>query len=154
MGSTVGLLASLIVDIVSKHERSRVMSRVASKNTRPEKIIRSGLHRLGFRFRLHRRDLPGSPDLVFPSKRAVLFVHGCFWHAHSNCSSAKMPSSNRAYWEEKLSRNVGRDMASADALMRLGWRVRVVWTCEISSRDKLANVLGDLKRWLQGPYGA
>lgn len=107
------------------------MSRIRSEDTKPEWVLRSGLHRLGFRFRLRDKSLPGRPDLVFAKYGAVVFVHGCFWHRHRNCRSASVPKSNAAFWQEKFDRNVARDRRNRRQLGKLGWRVRVVWECEL-----------------------
>lgn len=108
-----------------------------SKDTRPEMLVRRLAHRLGYRFRLHRRDLPGSPDLVFPARRAVIFVHGCFWHQHDCLRGARRPSSNAAYWHPKLARNVERDRDARQQLENKGWRVLVLWECEMRHADEL-----------------
>ena len=111
------------------------MSHVKSKDTTPEKIVRSWLHRHGYRFRLHRKDLPGSPDVVLPKHRAVVFVHGCFWHRHPGCGKATIPEDNREFWQAKFEKNVARDRRVRDELEALGWRVFVVWGCEIRKKD-------------------
>ena len=122
------------------------MARVGQKDTAPEMAVRRAAHALGYRFRLHRRDLPGSPDLVFPRHRALVFVHGCFWHRHEGCRRATTPAANRAYWQVKFERNVMRDLAVFEQLGRTGWRVLVVWECETRDgeglRGKLAVFLG------------
>jgi DNA mismatch endonuclease (patch repair protein) len=110
--------------------RSWTMSRVKSKNTVPEIVVRRAAHELGLRFRLHRGDLPGKPDLVFPRWRVAIFVNGCFWHSHEGCNRARLPRSNSAYWKGKLLRNVERDHESFQSLRRAGWRVIVIWECE------------------------
>lgn len=106
------------------------MSRVTGKNTKPEMFVRSALHRAGHRFRLHRKDLPGKPDLVLPKHSIAVFVHGCFWHGH-DCKRGKQPSSNKAFWQKKLDRNLERDDANVEALRKLGWKVRIIWECDI-----------------------
>jgi DNA mismatch endonuclease, patch repair protein len=111
--------------------RSRVMAAIHSRNTRPEKFVRIMAHRMGYRFRLHRRDLPGSPDIVFPRLKAVILVHGCFWHRHSCASGRKQPCSNAAYWTRKFLRNEKRDARNRRQLRRLGWRILVVWECQL-----------------------
>ena len=126
-----------MVDHVTPERRSWLMSRVRGENTKPEMVVRSMAHRLGFRFRLHRRELPGRPDLVFPGRKKVIFVHGCFWHRHPGCSKATMPKSNVAMWKEKFARNVARDAEQAAALKRAGWRVLVVWQCETADEPTL-----------------
>ena len=128
-----------MVDVVSEEKRSYIMSRVGSKNTKPELLVRSFLHRLGFRYRIHGAKLPGKPDLVFPKHHAVVFVHGCFWHRHEDCRRAPMPSTRVSFWQRKFDRNVVRDSSNQEDLKNLGWRVIVVWECEIGnleSRDK------------------
>ena len=113
--------------------RSRTMRAIRKKNTKPELRVRRRLHALGFRFRLHRRDLPGNPDIVLPRHRAIIQVHGCFWHQHPGCKHATMPRTRQDYWLPKLARNVARDSATAAALKALGWRLLVLWECEIGN---------------------
>ena len=114
------------------------MAAIRSKDMKPELIVRSMVQRLGYRFRLHRRDLPGSPDLVFPGRKKVIFVHGCFWHQHRNCVDGRMPGSNQTYWLPKLARNVERDKLNITALRRAGWECLVVWECSVRSAAVLA----------------
>lgn len=121
-----------MADIVSKAVRSRMMSNIRGKHTKPELAVRSHLHRAGFRFALHRSDLPGRPDIVLPKYRAVVFVHGCFWHRHAGCRFAYTPKTNTEFWMEKISGNVARDLKTEAALMELGWRVLTIWECEIT----------------------
>ena len=121
------------------------MARVKSGNTGPEVVVRRLVHRLGYRFRLHRRDLPGTPDLVLPRHRAVVFVHGCFWHQHHCRRGRRQPSSNQAYWGPKLARNVERDASARSALARMGWRVLTIWECEVGAPD----LGGRIDRFLQ-----
>ena len=111
------------------------MSRIRGKDTKPELILRKGLHGLGFRFRLHRRDLPGKPDMVFPRYRAVIFVHGCFWHGHS-CHLFKWPKTREEFWKNKIERNRFLDRANIDILLRNGWRVAVVWECSMRGKHR------------------
>src|ERR1700682_6182336 len=118
------------MDRLSAERRSRLMSMVRSKNTTPELLVRRLVHQLGFRFRLHRKDLAGHPDLVFPRRRSIIFVHGCFWHRHAGCRKATMPKTRTTFWAEKFARNVARDIASSKALERDGWSVLTVWECE------------------------
>ena len=113
------------------------MRRVKGKDTGPELTVRRLLHGLGFRYRLHRRDLPGAPDLVFPSRRAALFVHGCFWHGHDCARGARAPKQNAEYWAAKIRRNRTRDAETERALAALGWRAIVVWECELRDRAAL-----------------
>lgn len=124
------------------------MRRIGSKNTKPELAVRSLLHRMGLRFRLHVASLPGCPDIVLPRWRTVLFVHGCFWHQHPRCAEGRIPQSRREYWQPKLQRNCERDRAALRALRKLGWRVLVVWECEIKNSDRLRR---RLQRLLQVP---
>lgn len=128
-------------DNLSSADRSARMALVRGKDTRPEMSVRRLAHRLGYRFRLHRRDLPGSPDLVFPGRRAIIFVHGCFWHQHDCRRGARRPSSNEGYWHPKLARNVERDAAAQEGLRSLGWRVMIIWECEARDLDQLADRL-------------
>ena len=125
-------------DTVDRRQRSKIMSRIRSRDTKPEMIVRRTAHRLGFRFRLHRRDLPGSPDLVFPRHRAVIMVHGCFWHRHPGCRFATTPQTRKSYWENKFRGNVVRDRRSHEALIELGWRVLVIWECETRDEGAVA----------------
>lgn len=125
------------MDVFSKEKRSSIMACVPSKNTAPEKIVRSLLHRMGFRFRIHRRDLPGSPDIVLPRYRIAIFVHGCFWHQHQGCSASTRPISNSAYWIRKLDGNVQRDLKNMKLLQDLEWLPIVVWECELRDLGKL-----------------
>jgi len=121
----------LLADVHDKAARSRNMAAIKSKNTRPELIVRRGLHKRGLRFRLYRRDLPGCPDLVFPAKRVIIFVHGCFWHAHAGCRYYKVPQTDAKRWREKLEGNSARDTRNQAALRAAGWRVIVLWECEL-----------------------
>jgi DNA mismatch endonuclease (patch repair protein) len=126
-----------MADTFSKEKRSWIMSRIRGRDTKPEKAIRSQLHRLGYRFRLHRNDLPGRPDIVLPKYRTVLFVHGCFWHQHNECKRATVPKSNEQYWIPKLKRNVSRFQQAKVALKDAGWKVVVIWECETKDLFKL-----------------
>lgn len=123
------------MDRISEEKRSWNMSRIRSKNTRPEQIIRSLLHKKGFRFRLHRKDLPGHPDIVLPKYKTVIFVNGCFWHRHKNCKYAYKPKSNRLFWEKKFSQNIERDKKNIKLLKDRGWIVITIWECEVSSTE-------------------
>src|SRR5690242_15759999 len=109
------------------------MSRIRGSNTKPEIKVRSALHQSGYRFRIHRRDLPGRPDIVLPGYRTVVFVHGCFWHRHKRCKFAYSPKTRPEFWQNKFSSNVARDQRNASQLRRLGWRVATVWECEVDS---------------------
>ena len=117
------------------------MSRIGGKNTKPELIVRSLLHGMGYRFRLHRKDLPGKPDITLPKYKKVIFVHGCFWHSHPGCKRAGRPTSNKEFWQEKLNKNVERDNSAIAALKAAGWDVLVVWTCEVNDGEQLKNKL-------------
>jgi DNA mismatch endonuclease (patch repair protein) len=135
------------VDNLSESRRSENMRRIQSKNTAPEIALRSLVYSLGYRFRLHGKDLPGKPDLVFPGRKKVIFLHGCFWHQHEECREGRMPGIRREYWAPKLARNVERDSASQMALESLGWSVYTVWECELerdlkSVSHKLCSFLG------------
>lgn len=130
------------MDKLSPAERSENMRRIRSRNMKPELIVRSLAHRLGYRFRLHRKDLPGKPDLVFGSRRKVIFVHGCFWHQHGRCIDSKLPKSNTEYWHPKLMRNVERDAASIRALRAAKWQSLVIWECETKDESRLARKIG------------
>lgn len=118
------------MDSVTKTKRSEIMSKVRHKDTRPEMVVRRLVHGLGFRYRLHRSDLPGKPDLVFSKKRKIIFVHGCFWHRHEGCKLARMPKSRIDFWQRKLTRNKERDEENILKLQAAGWDVLVVWECE------------------------
>ena len=115
------------------------MSRIRSRDTAPELVVRRIAHGLGYRFRLHRRDLPGSPDIVFPRYRAVILVHGCFWHRHPGCKYASTPKTRTQFWETKFEKNVIRDGRAEAALRKMGWRVLVVWECETKDGEALAS---------------
>lgn len=128
-------------------ERSDIMRRVRAKDTTPEMTVRSLLHRLGYRFRLHRADLPGKPDIVFPSRRSAIFVHGCFWHGHDCARGARMPKTNADYWLNKIARNKARDAKHQAALNLLGWKSRIVWECELKDAAKVEEIL---TRFLKG----
>lgn len=129
--------------------RSEMMSRIGSRNTKPEMVVRQGLHALGFRYRLHVRNLPGSPDIVLPKYRSVILVHGCFWHAHEGCRYFRMPKSNTEFWKDKIARNVERDIRQTDELVKAGWRVLIVWECatrDLSTKKLIETVAAWLHR--------
>lgn len=130
-----------LMDIVSPDKRSQMMAGIKGKNTRPEMLVRRLVHGMGFRYRLHRKDLPGSPDLVFPRLRKVIFVHGCFWHRHPGCKFAYTPKSNKQFWLQKLESNTRRDARALKALDALGWDILVVWECEVSDLPSLSQKL-------------
>lgn len=128
------------MDIWKKEKRSQVMSKIRSKNTKPELILRSALHKLGYRFRIHRNDLPGKPDIVLPKYHTVIFVHGCFWHYHKDCREGRIPDTNSKFWKEKLQKNKARDEKHVRKLRRLGWKVMRVWECQIEKKpEKVMN---------------
>lgn len=133
-----GVRPALRMDTLTIAERSERMSRIRSKNTKPELIVRSIAHRLGYRFRLHQKDLAGSPDLVFPAIRKAIFVHGCFWHAHEACKVANRPKSRTPYWDDKFKRNKDRDKRNENSLREAGWDVKTIWECETKSPDIVA----------------
>lgn len=126
-------------------KRSVLMSKIRSANTRPELAVRKGLHARGFRFRLHRKDLPGKPDIILPRYRVAIFVHGCFWHQHAGCRLASWPKTREDYWGPKLARNVERDAQTALRLAELGWRTLVVWECDTRLAGRLVNRLDQLE---------
>jgi DNA mismatch endonuclease (patch repair protein) len=121
------------------------MRAVKSKGTKPEIKVRRLLHHAGYRYRLHRKDLPGNPDIIFPGRRAAIFVHGCFWHQHPGCPHASRPSSNNAYWTKKLDRNVERDKRNILSLEEGGWRVLLLWECELKNPNLLQAIEGFLR---------
>lgn len=122
-------------------QRRRIMRAVRSRNTTPEMIVRRLLHRMGYRYRLHDAALPGTPDIVFSSRRSVIFVHGCFWHGHHCSRGDRLPRTNVAYWQKKIARNVDRYATQVNILQNDGWRVLTVWECELKDRDVLADRL-------------
>jgi DNA mismatch endonuclease (patch repair protein) len=126
-----------MTDVFDPAKRSAVMRRVKGRNTTPELTVRRALTRLGARYRLHRKDLPGSPDVVMPGRRLALFVHGCFWHGHDCARGARTPKQNRDYWLGKVGRNRARDAASREALEAMGWRVETLWECELKDAAAL-----------------
>jgi len=129
------------VDKLTKEKRSWNMSRIRGKDTKPEKIVRSALHKNGYRFRLNRKDLPGKPDIVLPKYKSVILVHGCFWHRHPRCKFAYNPKSRETFWQKKFSENVERDRFVKKELRKEGWKVIVVWECELKNdkKDKTVN---------------
>jgi DNA mismatch endonuclease (patch repair protein) len=129
------------VDTLTPAERSERMRRVRSKDTKPELLVRRLVHRMGYRYRLHLGDLPGHPDLVFPKRGKIIFVHGCFWHRHGRCKYTRWPKSKLAFWKPKLTANHRRDKANERALRSKGWRVMVVWECELDDKTALVKNL-------------
>ena len=137
-----------MADNRTEASRRALMARIGSKNTAPELVVRQLLHAMGYRFRLHRKDLPGTPDIVLPGRRKAIFVHGCFWHAHG-CRIGRPPKSKPEFWEPKLARNRARDEEKRQALLQSGWGVLTLWQCEIKERTALAERL----RGFLGPTG-
>lgn len=135
------------MDIWSKEKRSLVMSKIRSKDTKPEIILRSELHKLGYRFRIHKKDLPGKPDIVLPKYKTVIFVHGCFWHYHKNCQEGRIPNTNSKFWKEKLFKNIERDKNHQSSCKNLGWKVLIIWECEIEK--KLDGVIQKIKKTIK-----
>ena len=136
-------MSSEVIHEVSE-QRSRNMSAIKSKNTKPEIIVRKLLHSKGYRFRLHKKDLPGSPDIVLPKYKTAIFVHGCFWHRHQNCKYASTPKTRQEFWEAKFRENINRDKKHQENLSSMGWKIIIVWECEI--KDKYF----DLHKLLKG----
>ncbi len=126
-----------MADIISKEKRSWNMSRIKCKDTKPELIVRTLLHMMGYRFRLYRKDLPGKPDIVLPKYRTVIFVHGCFWHRHKGCKFAYIPKSRVEFWQKKFKENVQRDKKKQANLKKAGWKVITIWECETSKLSEL-----------------
>lgn len=133
-----------MTDIFTPEKRSAVMRRVKGKDTTPEMKVRRALTRLRARYRLHRKDLPGKPDIVLPGRRIALFVHGCFWHGHDCARGSRVPKQNQDYWLSKVGRNRARDVASRQALEALGWRVETIWECDLKDEAPLADRLSTI----------
>jgi DNA mismatch endonuclease (patch repair protein) len=127
-----------------------MMQGIRGKNTRPEIAVRKALFAAGYRFRLHRRDLPGAPDVVLPSRKVAIFVHGCFWHMHRGCRLARTPTSRSDFWKNKLEGNARRDLRSIEALMKLGWRTLIVWECFIRAEPDSDSLKTALSSWING----
>jgi len=134
-----------MTDVYPIEKRSWIMSRVKGRDTKPEVLVRSFVHRMGYRFRVHRRELPGNPDIVLARHRKVIFVHGCFWHGHKGCSRSRRPTTNENFWNNKLNGNIKRDRLNCRELRRMRWKVLVVWECETKASELL---LGKLERFL------
>lgn len=138
-----------MTDIVDSSTRSRMMAGIKSKNTKPELLIRSLLHKRGFRFRLHVKGLPGKPDIVLPKHNAVIFVNGCFWHGHKNCHLFKLPNTRTEFWQEKIIKNQVNDAKSIELLLKSNWKVCIVWECSIRGAKKdLNKVIKRISEWL------
>lgn len=143
------------MDIWDKEKRSEVMSKIRSKDTKPELMLRKALFEKGYRYRLHYKKLPGSPDIVLPKYRTAVFVHGCFWHGHENCKLSHLPKSNRQFWKQKIKRNRYRDRLNEYEIALLGWKIVTIWECEISKK-KLPDVIDRLacvfhEQWSEPP---
>ncbi|WP_120496512.1 very short patch repair endonuclease [Kiloniella sp. EL199] len=138
-------------DVVSPEVRSRMMSGIRSKNTKLELVIRSGLHKRGFRYRIHKKDFPGKPDLVFRKYNAVIFVHGCFWHKH-DCHLFKWPKSREEFWRAKILGNVKRDRIVEEQILSAGWRIGIIWECALKGKTRLSldDILDECETWLSG----
>ena len=137
-------MSSEVIHKVSE-QRSRNMSAIKSKNTKPEIAVRRLLHSMGYRFRLHRKDLPGSPDIVLPKYKTVIFVHGCFWHRHENCKYASIPKTRKEFWERKFKANVKRDLEIQEKIKNIGWQSVVVWECELKDSSALKKKLQNIQ---------
>jgi len=139
-----------MTDVVDSQTRSRMMAGIQGKNTKPELLIRSNLHKNGFRYRIHSKKLPGKPDLVLHKYRAVVFVNGCFWHGH-NCSLFKWPKTREDFWRNKITRNIENDKMNIDKLKSLNWRICIIWECYIKGANKdISKVIKKIVRWLNG----
>jgi DNA mismatch endonuclease (patch repair protein) len=126
-----------MMDVFTRAKRSEVMSRIRARDTKPELAVRSILHKMGYRFRINRKDLPGKPDIILPRHQTVIFVHGCFWHRHKRCKFAYTPKSRMKFWADKFDSNVKRDLKVRRQLIKLDWHVLTVWECELRSEEKL-----------------
>lgn len=138
-----------MADVLSKEQRSRCMSHIRSKDTKPEVLVRRFLFAHGFHFRLHRKDLPGKPDIVLPRYKTVIFINGCFWHGHSSCKYSTLPSTNREFWETKISGNIQRDKETYSRLAQSGWKVIEIWQCQLKPKTKdqtLQNLITELQK--------
>lgn len=138
-----------MTDVFSPEKRSEVMSGIKGRNTKPEKLVRSLLHKMGYRFRLHRKELPGKPDIVLPRFKTAIFVHGCFWHRHEGCKYAYTPKTRTDFWLKKLEENARRDVKTVSELTELGWQVITVWECEIRNSVLLSNQFDKLLKTLR-----
>lgn len=141
-----------MTDIFTKAKRSKIMSNIPSKNTKPESILRKSLFRIGYRYRINYAKLPGKPDIVLPQYKTVIFVNGCFWHAHTQCKDAHLPKTNVEFWKNKIDSNIERDNRNVKQLKELGWHIIIVWECEIKKKnmpfllDKIINFLSQAKQ--------
>ena len=132
------------MDTISKEHRSWNMSRIKGKNTKPEIVVRKLLHSIGYRFRLHRKDLPGKPDIVLPKYKTVIFVNGCFWHRHEGCKYSSNPKTNVSYWEKKFAARKIRDIKIYEELKKNGWKVIIIWECEIGYEESIKKILENI----------
>ena len=139
-----------MVDTISPEHRSWNMLRIKGKNTKPEFIVRSLLYKMGYRFRLHRKDLPGTPDIVLPKYKTVIFVHGCFWHRHKGCKYAYTPKSRVKFWKDKFTETVKRDKQHLKQLKENGWKVFIVWECETKDMDRLKKIINKILQEING----
>lgn len=139
-----------MADVVSPAKRSQMMSGIKGKNSLPEMLVRRVLFAMGYRFRLHRRDLPGVPDIVMPGRKIAIFVHGCFWHMHKGCRYAKMPATRTEFWKAKLEANVERDGRAVEKLQALGWRVLCVWECSTRDVHASGGLQAAMIAWIEG----
>jgi DNA mismatch endonuclease (patch repair protein) len=135
-----------MADIVDRLTRSRMMAAVRTKNTKPEILVRRALHRAGLRFRLHVKELPGTPDIVLPRHRTVLLIQGCYWHGHGRCKKGTLPASNRGFWTAKINENRRRDRRTSRALRAQGWRVVMLWECEIRKAKRIGDVIATIRK--------
>jgi DNA mismatch endonuclease (patch repair protein) len=140
-----------MTDKISRDLRSQVMAKVRSVDTKPELLVRSLLHKMGFRFRLHRRDLPGRPDMCLPKHRVAIFVHGCFWHGHTCHHGSRRPATNQEYWNKKLDGNIRRDAAALKELRELGWKPLVIWECQTHESNFSDELLGRIRQSISEP---
>jgi DNA mismatch endonuclease (patch repair protein) len=138
-----------MVDVVSPIDRSRMMAGIKGKNSQPELLVRRLLFASGYRFRLHRRDLPGTPDIVMPGRKIAIFVHGCFWHMHQGCRYSKLPATRPEFWKTKLESNVERDRRAAEKLHAVGWRVLCVWECSTHDAATAGSLQRALREWIE-----
>ena len=143
-----------MTDIVDSRRRSEMMAGIKGQDTKPELVVRRIAHKLGLRFRLHRKDLPGRPDLVFPRRRLAVFVHGCFWHRHGGCRYAYTPKSRIGFWTKKFAQNIARDRSNEETLRILDWRVLVIWECETRDEDTVRRYLEEYVEWGEAPPGS
>ena len=132
-----------MTDRFDSKKRSQIMSRIKGKDTLPEKTVRRILHRMGYRFRLHVKDLPGKPDIVLPKHNKIIFVHGCFWHGHRGCKRAARPESNSEFWNRKIDSNIKRDEKNLKALRSMGWDVLIIWQCQMENKEKLRRKISE-----------